>query len=134
MTRINCAILPSELSTKHLIAELREIKRIPNHVYLNCDNLNMKGIPEKFTLGTGHVKFFYNKLGYLYNRYKKLYHEAKNIRKFNVNDYSESFLNAIKSRPDLNNDYTECLYDRELLIERLKERDFDFYKNIKSEL
>ena len=28
MTRINCAILPSELSNQHLIAELREIKRI----------------------------------------------------------------------------------------------------------
>jgi hypothetical protein len=32
MTRINVGVHPSELSTKHLIAEHREIKRIPNNV------------------------------------------------------------------------------------------------------
>lgn len=81
MTRINCGILPSELSTKHLVAELREIKRIPNHIINNKDNLNLKGIPNKFRLGRGHIKFFYNKLEYLYKRYKSLYYEAKIIRK-----------------------------------------------------
>ena len=30
MTRINCGIPPEELSDKHLLAEHREIKRIPN--------------------------------------------------------------------------------------------------------
>lgn len=128
MTRINCAILPAELSNKHLIAELREIKRIPNHI-INTLKLNMDGIPILFTLGKGHVKFFYNKLGYLYKRYQSLYKEAVN-RKFNVTDYSESFVNAIKLRQDLNNDYVETLRDREILIERLKERDYDFYKNM----
>lgn len=130
MTRINCAIKPSELSTKHLIAELREIKRIPNHIFTNKDKLNLKGIPDRFTLGTGHVKFFYKKLGYLYERYKLLYYEAKNIRKFNVTDYSESFINAISARPDLNNDYVERIEDRIILLERLKERDYDFYKDL----
>ncbi len=131
MTRINCAILPSELSTKHLIAELREIKRIPNHITTSV-NLNMNGIPSNFTLGTGHVKFFYNKLGYLYKRYQDLYHEAKNIRNFNVSDYSESFTKAIEHRKDLNNDYVETDNDRAILIERLKERDYDFYKDLKT--
>ncbi len=129
MTRINCAILPAELSTKHLIAELREIKRIPNHI-LNTNNLNMNGIPLIFTLGKGHVKFFYNKLGYLYKRYQALYYEAKEIRGFKINDYSESFLKAIEHRADLNNDYIETINDRNILIERLKERDYDFYKEI----
>jgi hypothetical protein len=32
MTRINVGVDPAELSTRHLIAELREIKRIPNLV------------------------------------------------------------------------------------------------------
>ncbi len=130
MTRINCAILPSELSTKHLIAELREIKRIPNHI-TTTPNLNMNGIPSNFRLGTGHVKFFYNKLGYLYKRYQDLYNEAKNIRNFNISDYSESFLKAIEYRKDLNNDYTETATDRAILIERLKERDYNFYKDLK---
>ena len=34
MTRINVGILPKELSNKHLIAEHREIKRIPNCIKL----------------------------------------------------------------------------------------------------
>lgn len=130
MTRINCAIKPAELSTKHLIAELREIKRIPNHVSANKDKLNMKGIPDKFTLGTGHVKFFYNKLGYLQARYKVLYEEAI-VRGFNVSDFSESFKKAIEARPDLNNMYTETPEDREILLERLRERDYEFYKDLK---
>ncbi len=130
MTRINCAIQPAELSTKHLIAELREIKRIPNHIFANKDNLNLKGIPDKFTLGTGHVKFFYNKLAYLYKRYQALYYEAKNIREFNVSDYSESFIKAIEYRPDLNNDYKESTEDRIILLERLKDRDYVYYKEL----
>ncbi len=130
MTRINCAIKPAELSTKHLIAELREIKRIPNHVFTNKTKLNLNGVPVKFKLGTGHVKFFYNKLGYLYKRYKALYDEAKNIRGFDVSDYSESFIKAIKVRNDLNNGYKETLEDRNILLERLKERDYEYYKDL----
>jgi hypothetical protein len=128
MTRINCAIKPAELSNKHLIAELREIKRIPNHI-LNTENLNLD-IPVKFKLGEGHVKFFYNKLGYLYKRYQELYVEAKK-RDFDVSDYSESFIKAIELRRDLNNDYVECCEDREILLERLRERDYEFYKDLK---
>jgi len=131
MTRINCGILPSELSTKHLIAELREIKRIPNHVYSNSEKLNIKGIPDKFTLGTGHVRFFYNKLEYLYKRYQELYIEAKTIRGFNIEDYSHSFINAISVRPDLNKNYNETLDDRNILLNRLLERDYQFYQSIK---
>ncbi len=131
MTRINCGIKPCELSTKHIIAELREIKRIPNHIINNHDKLNMKNIPEKFTLGTGHVSFFYNKLTYLYNRYTLLYHEAKNIRNYKIENYSESFRNAMCLRSDLCNDYNEKVEDRNILITRLKERDYNFYKNLK---
>ena len=131
MTRINCGIMPSELSTKHLIAELREIKRIPNHVYTKSGNLNTRDIPEKFTLGTGHVRFFYNKLGYLHKRYQDLYIEAKHIRGFNIEDFSQSFINAISIRPDLNCQYEETLFDRNIILERLLERDYQFYQSIK---
>ena len=46
-----------------LIAEHREIKRIPNCI--KSGKFLMKGIPNKFTLGSGHVKFFYDKISYL---------------------------------------------------------------------
>jgi deoxyribonuclease (pyrimidine dimer) len=71
MTRINAGIRPAELVDQHLLAELREIKRIPNVVKQGKAKLD--GIPERFSLGTGHVRFFYNKLGYLLRRYRSLY-------------------------------------------------------------
>ena len=62
MTRINVGILPKELNTKMLIAEHREIIRIPN--LIKKGKYNIKGVPEHFKLGAGHVSFFYNKLKY----------------------------------------------------------------------
>ena len=70
MTRINVGIPPAELINQHLIAEHREIKRIPNCIAKG--KYNMDGIPDKFKLGTGHVKFFYNKLFKKYSRYLEL--------------------------------------------------------------
>lgn len=84
MTRINAFIPVEELSDKHLIAEHREIKRIPNMV--GSGKAKLENIPEQFTLGKGHVKFFYNKLKYLYLRYAELYYECKK-RGFNVTNY-----------------------------------------------
>lgn len=69
MTRINCGIPPKQLVDKHLIAEHHEIVRIPNAVKKQGKNLKMD-LPETFRLGTGHVRFFYNKLKYLHNRYR----------------------------------------------------------------
>ena len=71
MTRINVGIPPAELTDKHLLAEHREIKRIPNCIAKG--KYNMEGIPDKFKLGKGHVKFFYNKLEYLLLNISPLY-------------------------------------------------------------
>ena len=67
MTRINSGVDPKELSDKHLIAEHREIKRIPNKV--KSGKYDITDQPKFFKMGTGHVKFFYDKLKYLYDRY-----------------------------------------------------------------
>ena len=75
MTRINVGIPPAELVNQHLIAEHREIKRIPNCIAKG--KYNMEGIPDKFKLGTGHVKFFYNKGLYLHKRYDELVSEMR---------------------------------------------------------
>ena len=88
MTRINAGISPSRLSNKHLLAEHREIKRIPNQV--SKGRYRLEGIPDEFCLGTGHVKFFYDKLGYLLKRYQEIHQECKR-RGFQVQDWSDAW-------------------------------------------
>lgn len=116
MTRINCGVPPAELTDKHLMAEHREIKRIPNCIAKG--RYNMQGQPRKFTLGTGHVKFFYDKLGYLYKRYESLYNECKK-RGFNVSSYHAAWDNIPEH---LKNDYTPTEKDRAIIRERIAER------------
>ena len=116
MTRINVGIEPREIPSKQLLAEHREIKRIPNCVA--SGKYKPVNIPETFRLGTGHVKFFVNKLNYLLKRYKKIYTECVQ-RGYNVTDYSEAW-NGV---PDnLMQDYQPSQQDRELLLERFRER------------
>lgn len=116
MTRINVAIPPKVLVKAHLIAEHREIIRIPNNV--RQGKVNMDNIPSKFTLGTGHVKFFYNKLGYLLNRYKEIYAECIN-RGFNVQNYE----NCWDSIPiQYMGNYIPTAADRLLLENRIAEK------------
>ena len=116
MTRINVGVCPSELQDKHLIAEHREIKRIPNLIVKG--KYNLKNTPPKFTLGKGHVAFFYNKVNYLYSRYQALYQECKS-RGFNVQYYGDCFLTVPS---ELFNNYSETSADRALLIERISQR------------
>lgn len=89
MTRINVGINPRNLSDKHLLAEHREIKRIPNHLRkygLKC----LSNAPKQFTLGKGHVLFFIDKGRYTYRRYQRIYEECIK-RGFNVTDYSNAW-------------------------------------------
>ena len=116
MTRINVGVPPAELVNQHLIAEHREIKRIPNCIAKG--KYNMEGIPEKFKLGTGHVKFFYNKLLYLRNRYVSLYNECIK-RGFNVQNYIDAWDNIPQ---ELMNDYKATYKDRLIIQERIYER------------
>ena len=116
MTRINVGIPPADLVNQHLIAEHREIKRIPNCIAKG--KYNMDGIPDRFKLGTGHVKFFYNKLYYLFKRYVKLYIECKN-RGFDVQCYIEAWSNVPK---ELMNDYKVRANDIRIIRERINEK------------
>lgn len=77
MTRINC-VPPHELSFKHLLAEYREIPRVFNLVR----NAQARGLkpadivaPRIYTLGVGHVRFFYTRLAYLVRRQRMLVNE-----------------------------------------------------------
>lgn len=74
MTRINL-VEPSELHYKHLVAEYRELPRI----FKLAEDASIRGwsstdkrIPSSYRLGSGHVTFFYNKLGWLSKRFSSL--------------------------------------------------------------
>lgn len=116
MTRINVGVDPSELNNQMLIAEHREIKRIPNCI--KKGRYNLKGMPKEFTLNTGHVKFFYDKILFLKKRYQSLYNECKK-RGFNVSDFSESFEDIPMS---LMRDYQPTERDRQIILERIKSK------------
>ena len=65
MTRIN-VIPPAELCDKHLLAEYRELPRV-FRLARACPDA-----PKEYTLGRGHVMFFYDKLAYLTKRFDQL--------------------------------------------------------------
>lgn len=90
MTRIN-VIEPSELTNKHLMGELHEITRVYGLVRKAQDRkinkYNFKDKikqPSAYTMGTGHVYFFYDKLRFITERYYALNQEAVK-RNFKVN-------------------------------------------------
>lgn len=74
MTRIN-VIPPAELCDQHLLAEYRELTRIPNRVKRRIEEGKIEPPshqPERYVLGEGHVLFFYDKLKFLRRRYLEL--------------------------------------------------------------
>lgn len=99
MTRIN--LIPVEkLYDQHLLAEHRELKRIPN--LIKSWKYNLENIPDDYVLWKWHVKFFYNKLKFLHCRYSEIYRECKK-RWFEIENYENSFSDLPKN---LYNDYS----------------------------
>ena len=121
MTRIN--IIPvSELTDQHLIAEYREITMIPAALTRTLNSKSgfiKKKIPDRFTLNTGHVYFFYDKGLYLYNRYDNIVEEMI-LRGFNP-DVKRLFPKGIFPS-ELFNDWTPNIEDQELVRDRIKEK------------
>ena len=116
MTRINAGVPPAELTGPHLLAEHREIKRVPN--LIKKGKYSMVGQPSEFKMGAGHVKFFYDKLLYLEKRYKALYEECLK-RGYNVTNYLEAWQDVPK---ELYNDYTPTPEGIALIRERIELR------------
>ena len=119
MTRINANVPPSRLVDQHLLAEYREIVRIPNAVNKDYNKAltAIESAPKTYKLGTGHVTFHYNKLKYLHLRFLSLKEELK-IRGFANNMGDDMFTN---SPPDLYND-ADLSYANEIVIPRIIER------------
>ena len=82
MTRIN-TVDPVELCDQHLWAEYRELPRIP--IAILKKKIRLDDVPEKYTVrteanpdgGKGHVRFFVDKLEWLYWRYMGLVSELR---------------------------------------------------------
>lgn len=117
MTRINCGVPPIELSDRHLLAEHREIKRVPNAVARGRCDLR-RPLPEAFSLGAGHVRFFYDKLGHLLARYLELRAECLR-RGFAVTDFSGAWEGV---DPSLMGGYVPTPADTALVRTRIAER------------
>jgi len=122
MTRINAHIQVKTLCDRHLIAEYREILR-PNKLAINKAQKEGKSllnnIQQTFTLGTGHVTFFYDKLKYIELRFNLLKTELIN-RGINANINYE--LPNIKEYLWLYNDWNNNAIANDLIIDRILER------------
>lgn len=123
MTRINSAIPVQNLTDEHLLAEHREIKRLPDNFLKALKSGALRRIPKEFCLGTGHVTFFLDKQQFLMKRYKQIHAECLK-RGFNVEDYSKNWYTLAESMAHYNcwNDYTPTDIEKLLLRIRICER------------
>jgi deoxyribonuclease (pyrimidine dimer) len=122
MTRINAHIPPAKLCDQHLVAEYREILRTNALAIARARKEGrqmLKNIQQSFTLGSGHVTFFYDKLLYIHQRFNALRGEMINR---GMNATIEWSLDEIFEFQWLYNDWTEDPIANQLIVERILER------------
>lgn len=122
MTRINSAIPVSALTDEHLLAEHREITRLPSLYAKGKDSKSLSVPPNTFVLGTGHVLFFLDKPIFCYNRYVDIYRELLKRRinvKFNGVVWYEKY-----SAKDMifSKKYKTTEQEKKLLVNRITQR------------
>lgn len=94
MTRIN-VVPAAELSSKHLVAEYRELPRVFGLVRSAIGRgLAPADIaaPSEYTLGPGHIKFFYTRLLWLARRHRLIVEEMID------RGYTPQFTERLRSR------------------------------------
>lgn len=119
MTRINSAINVRHLTDEHLLAEHREIKRLPFCLHEAIRTGSIKDIPNKFVLGKGHVKFFLDKMLFCRRRYRSIYAECR-MRNFCIENYEENFIYGVPDK--YQGYYASTVEERRLLVDRIKDR------------
>lgn len=118
MTRIN-VVDPKILHQKHLVVEYREIPRVFGLARSGDD------IPTAYTLGAGHVKFFYDKLLFITIRHRLLVLEMQR-RGYMTNH--ESLVDLLyASDPALRGNYRPTFEAKMLNLFRLREKLPGFY-------
>lgn len=117
MVRVNVGISPGILMDEHLIAENVELQMLLKFIEKHPTGY----IPEKFTLGKGHMSFFRNKAHYIIKKLIDVQQEM-NKRKINVNKNWYEIMNNLKI-PDWNfEDYDPTDDDRKIVLKRIVER------------
>lgn len=122
MTRINL-IPPKDLYYKFLLSELRELPRVFKHV----EKYNIsKDINCTYTLNKGHIKFFTNKLNYLFLRYCILHKEAikRGYRiNYTIEDLYFKYKNLLSDRRQIK--YNPTITEIKTSQERLNQKMFN---------
>ena len=118
MTRINVVPI-EELTDQHLFAEYREITRL-FPLSLKANERGFKQDVYEYVLGTGHVKFFYDKLGFIEIRYFKLKEELL-LRGYNIT-LKDDIVHYRKLIPDMYNDYVPTVEAIKLSRARIQEK------------
>lgn len=117
MARINCVDVKI-LSRQHLVAEYRELPRV---YALAAKSKAGRRLPTNYTMGTGHILFFYNKLGWIKTRHKQLIDEM--VRR----GYTPKFTQAPDIQPH-DQMWSPTGKDMSINMQRLYARDPSFYE------
>ena len=126
MTRVNLVSV-EDLADQHLFAEGRELKMIPAKVRklwlsntVNIISMRVNSVPE-YTMSTGHVTFFYDKIEWLYRRHLALTEELEK-RKFNISNY-DSYLGFHHGIPgELIGNWKPTIREIKINVGRISER------------
>lgn len=116
MVRINL-VDPRKLSDQHLIAEYNEILMLLGYVKLHPTIKHVNGaseIPQRYTLGKGHILFFKDKLIYLQKRHESIKMEMRK-RGFRT----DVNINLRYFPKELKNDWKPVASDIRIIKERL---------------
>ena len=122
MTRINAHIRPIKLCDQHLVAEYREILRTNALAIKRArkEGKSMLGnIQQSFTLGSGHVTFFYDKLLYIHLRFNA---RRSDLINRGMNATIEWQLDEIEEFKWLSNDWPDDPEADQLIVARILER------------
>lgn len=112
----------SLLMDQHLLAENKEIPQLAGQFLksLRSPNFNPNTLPKQFTLGTGHVRFFYRYGEFLRRRAKHVYTECLR-RGFNMKPF-EFYDHWKDMGPEWNKDFKPSNDDIMVSIERIHMR------------
>lgn len=129
MTRIN-VVPPRILTRQHLVSEHRELPR----VFGLSRRAHGRGwtpnkAPRRYTLGSGHVVFFYAKLAWCAERHTELVEEMER-RGYAARLRLDNDRQRMAMPVSLWKDWEPSPEELELNLSRLKERDPDAYAGI----
>ena len=123
MTRINADLHPSVLLDAHLFAEHRELPRmftlLRQNLATKTKNEILKSIPSSFTLNTGHMKFFLDKMLFLQKRHVALTEELK-LRGYNLSNQEEISISEFP--PEFRQDWKMTSLDKKIIVQRIMEK------------